>query len=60
MQLLRQELLLCIFESPRSVAPLNSTRTRTLTEEIALFNLNEVVYAFVISIDGLSRARRIV
>ena len=46
MHLLRQESLMCIFESPRSVAPFNSTRT----EEMALYNLNEVIYTFVINI----------
>ena len=34
----------------------NSTRT----EETALYNLSKVVYAFVMYIDGFSRARRIV
>ena len=56
MQLLRQESLVCIFELPRSVTPFNSTRT----EKMALYNLNKVVYAFEINIDGLSRERRIV
>ena len=56
MHLLRQESLVCIFETPRSVTPFNSTRT----EEMALYNLNEVVHAFVINIDGFSRARRII
>ena len=56
MQLLRQKALVCIFESPRSVAPFSSMRT----EEMALYNLNEVVYTFVINIDEFSRARRIV
>ena len=54
MRLLRQELLVCISELPRSVAPFNSMRT----EEMAPYNLNKVVYAFVISIDGFSRARQ--
>ena len=56
MHLLRQEPLVCIFELPQLVTPFNSTRT----EEMALYNLNKVVYAFVINIDGFSRARRIV
>ena len=56
MHLLGQKALVYIFESPRSVAPFRSTRT----EEMALYNLNEVVYEFVINIDGFSRARRIV
>ena len=47
---------MCIFETPRSVAPFNGTHT----EEMALYNLSKVVYAFVINIDGFSRARRIV
>ena len=50
MHVLRQESLVCIFESPQSVAPFNSMHT----EEMALCNLNEVVYAFVINIDGFS------
>ena len=56
MHLLRQELFVCIFESPRLVALFNSTHT----DEAALYNLNNVVHAFVMHIDGLSRARRIV
>ena len=54
--LLSQESLVCIFESPRLVALFNSTRT----DETALHNLNKVVHAFVMHIDGLSRARQIV
>ena len=53
MHLLRQKSLVCIFESPQLVVPISSMRT----EEMALYNLNEVVYAFVINIDGFSRAR---
>ena len=53
MHLLRQESLVCIFELPRSVAPFNNM----LTEEMALYNLNKVVHAFVIKIDGFGRAR---
>ena len=53
MHLLRQELIVCIFELPRLVALFNSTRT----DEMALYNVNEVVHAFVIHIDGLSRTR---
>ena len=56
MHLLRQESLVCIFKSPRLVALFNSTRT----DETALYNLNNVAHAFVMHIDGLSRARRIV
>ena len=56
MHLLRQELLVCIFESPRLVALFNSTHT----DETALYNLNNVALAFVMHIDGLSRASRIV
>ena len=56
MHLLRQESLVYIFESPRLVAPFNSMRT----DETALYNLNNVVHTFVMHIDGLSRARRIV
>ena len=56
MHLLRQESLVRIFESPQLVAPFNSTRT----DETALYNLNNVVHALVMHIDGLSRARRIV
>ena len=55
MHLLRHESLLCIFELPRLVARFNSTRT----DETALYNLNNVIHAFVMHIDGLSRARRI-
>ena len=51
--MLRQESLVCIFESPWLVALLNST----CTDEMALYNL---VYAFVMYIDRLSRARQIV
>ena len=47
---------MCIFELPRLVALFNSMRT----DETALYNVNKVVYAFVMHIDGLSRARRIV
>ena len=32
----------------------------TRTDKTALYNVNEVVHAFVMHIDGLSRARRIV
>ena len=56
MHLLRQESLVCIFESPRLVALFNSTRT----DETALYNLKDVAHAFVMNIDGLSRVRRIV
>ena len=56
MHLLRQESLVCIFESPQLVALFNSTRT----DGTALYNLNNVAHAFVMHIDGLSRARRIV
>ena len=56
MHLLKQESLVCIFESPRLVALFNSTRT----DETALYNLNNVAHAFVMHIVGLSRARRIV
>ena len=56
MHLLRHESLLCIFVSPRLLARFNSMRT----DETALYNLNNVVHAFVMHIDGLSRARRIV
>ena len=56
MHLLRQESLECIFELPQLVALFNSTRT----DETALYNLNNVAHAFVMHIDGLSRARRIV
>ena len=55
MHLLRQESLVCIFESPRLVALFNSTRT----DETALYDLNNGAHAIVIHIDGLSRARRI-
>ena len=50
MQLLRQELLVCIFKSPRLVALFNSMHT----DEMPLYNLNKVVHAFVIHIDGFS------
>ena len=53
MHLLRQESFVCIFESPRLVALFNSTRT----DETALYKLNDVVYAFVMHIDELNRAR---
>ena len=56
MHLLRQESFVCIFESPRLVALFNSTRT----DETALYDLNNVVHTFVMHIDGISRARRIV
>ena len=56
MHLLRQESLVCIFESSQLVARFNST----CTDETALYNLNNVVHAFVMHIDGLSRARQIV
>ena len=56
MHLLRQESLVCIFDLPRLVARFNSTRI----DETALYNLNNVVHAFVMHMDGLSRARRIV
>ena len=56
MHLLRQESLVRIFESPLLVALFNSTHT----DETALYNLNNIVHAFVMHIDGLSRARRIV
>ena len=51
-----QQSVVCIFELSRLVASFNST----CTEEIALYNLSKVVYVFVISIDGLSRAKWIV
>ena len=56
MQLLRQESLVCIIKSPQLVALLNSTRT----DETALYNLNKVVHAFVMHMDGFTRVRRIV
>ena len=56
MHLLRQESLVCIFESPQLVARFNSMRI----DETALYNLNNTVHAFVMHIDGLSRTRRIV
>ena len=46
MHLLRQESLVCIFESPRLVALFDSTHT----DETALYNLNNVVHAFVMHI----------
>ena len=46
---------MCIFESPRLLALFNNTRT----DETALYNLNKVVYAYVLHIDGFSRAWRI-
>ena len=54
MHLLRQELLECIFQFPQLVALFNST----CTDEMALYNLNNVVHAFVMHIDGLHRARQ--
>ena len=56
MHLLRQQSFVCIFEPPRLVTLFNSTRT----DETTVYNLNNVVHAFVIHIDGLSRARQIV
>ena len=58
MHLLRQELLVCIFKSPQLVALFNSMRTN----EMALYNLNKVVDAFLINIiiNGFSRASQIV
>ena len=56
MHLLRQEPFVCIFESPQLVALFNSTRT----DEMAPYSLNNVIHTFVMHIDGLSRARRIV
>ena len=56
MYLLRQGSLVCIFESPQLVGLFNST----CTDEMALYNLNKVVHAFIMHIDGLSRARRII
>ena len=55
MHLLGQESLVCIFELPQLVAVFNSMRT----DETALYNLNKVVYAYVLHIDGFSRAWRI-
>ena len=55
MHLLRQESLMCIFESPRLLALFNITRT----DETALYNLKKVVYAYVLHIDEFSRAWRI-
>ena len=55
MHLLMQESSVYIFQSPRLVAPFNSTRT----DETALYNLNKVVYVYVLHIDGFSRAWRI-
>ena len=57
MHLLRQESLVCIFESPRSVALFISTRTDEMAQWLYKYNLNEVVHAFVTNIDGISRAR---
>ena len=50
--------MLGVFSSyiPRLLALFNNTRT----DETALYNLNEVVYLFLMHIDGLSRARQIV
>ena len=56
MHLLRQESLVCISESPQLVALFNSI----CTNEMALHNLNKVVHAFVMHIDGCSKVRRIV
>ena len=53
MHLLRQELFVCIFELPPLAALFNSTHT----DETALYNLNNIVHAFVMHIDGLSKAR---
>ena len=53
MHLLRKELLVCIFKLPLLVALFNSMRT----DEMALYNMNEVVYAFVMCIGEFSRAR---
>ena len=55
MYLLRQESLVCIFESPWLVALFKSNRT----DEMALYNLNKVFYAYVLHIDGFSRAWQI-
>ena len=55
MHLLMQESSVCIFESPQLVALFYSTRTN----ETALYNLNKVVYAHVLHIDGFSRAWKI-
>ena len=54
--LLRQESLVCIFESSRLVVLFSSTHT----DETALYDLNKVVHTFIMHIDGLSKARRIV
>ena len=51
MHLLRQELIVCIFKSSQLVALFNSTRT----DEMVLYNVNEVVHVFVMHMDGLSR-----
>ena len=56
MHLLRQESLVCIFESPWLVALFNSMHI----DETGLYNSNKVVHAFVIHIDGFNRARWIV
>ena len=56
MHLLRQKSFMCIFESSRLVALFNSTHA----DEMALYNLNEVVHAFVMHTDGLSRAKQII
>ena len=50
MHLLRQESFVCIFESPLLVALFNSA----CTDEMVIYNLNKVVHAFVMHIDGLS------
>ena len=47
-----QESPVCIFELPRLVALFYSMRT----DETALYNLNKIVYAYVLHIDGFSRA----
>ena len=52
----RQVTLVCIFELPWSVALFNSMHS----DEMALYNLNKVVHAFVIPIDGFSREKQIV
>ena len=53
MHLLKKNRSVCIFEFPRLVALFNSTRT----DEMALYNLNKIVHAFILHIDGFSRAR---
>ena len=56
MHLLKKNCSLCIFESSRLVALFNST----YTNETALYNLNKVVHAYVLHIDGFNIARQIV